>query len=165
MFPCSINLRLAKELHMLPHAIQLDLELFLRIIIACLLGCLIGWERERHRNVVSAGIRTYGAISLGSCAFGIVGLLIIGADASRVASQVVTGIGFLGGGIIFRQGDYITGLTTAATLWATAAVGLSVAFGMYLVAFLTAILIYLLLYLPRMKWWKRISSKIPTKQD
>lgn len=150
---------------MLPHAIQLDLELFLRIIIACLLGCLIGWERERHRNVVSAGIRTYGAISLGSCAFGIVGLLIIGADASRVASQVVTGIGFLGGGIIFRQGDYITGLTTAATLWATAAVGLSVAFGMYLVAFLTAILIYLLLYLPRMKWWKKISSKIPVKQD
>lgn len=150
---------------MLPHTIQLDLELFLRIIIACLLGCLIGWERERHRNVVSAGIRTYGAISLGSCAFGIVGLLIIGADASRVASQVVTGIGFLGGGIIFRQGDYITGLTTAATLWATAAVGLSVAFGMYLVAFLTAILIYLLLYLPRMKWWKKISSKIPVRQD
>lgn len=150
---------------MLPHTLQLDLELFFRIIVACLLGCLIGWERERHRNVVSAGIRTYGAISLGACAFGIVGLLIIGADASRVASQVVTGIGFLGGGIIFRQGDYITGLTTAATLWATAAVGLSVAFGMYLVALLTAILIYLLLYLPRMKWWKIISSKIPIKQD
>jgi len=147
------------------HALTLDLELFFRIIFACLLGCLIGWEREKHRSIVTAGIRTYGAISLGSCAFGIVGLLIIGADASRVAAQVVTGIGFLGGGIIFRQGDYITGLTTAATLWATAAVGLSVAFGMYLVALLTAVLIYLLLYLPRMKWWKVISPKTSTKQD
>jgi putative Mg2+ transporter-C (MgtC) family protein len=151
---------------LLATTIQFDLELFLRIIIACLLGCLIGWERERHRSVVSAGIRTYGAISLGSCAFGIVGMLIVGADASRVAAQVVTGIGFLGGGIIFRQGDYITGLTTAATLWATAAVGLSVAFGMYLVALLTAVLIYLLLYMPRLRLWKKVSSKIPiTKQD
>jgi len=150
---------------MLPHTLQLDLELFLRIIIACLLGCLIGWEREKHRSVVTAGIRTYGAISLGACAYGIVGLLIVGADASRVASQVVTGIGFLGGGIIFRQGDYITGLTTAATLWATAAVGLSVAFGMYLIALLTAVLIYMLLYLPRLKWWKKVSTKLSAKQD
>lgn len=136
-----------------------DLEMFFRIIFACFLGGLIGWERERHRNIVSAGIRTYGAISLGACAFGIVGLYIANADASRVAAQVVTGIGFLGGGIIFRQGDYVTGLTTAATLWATAAVGLAVAFGMYLTSLLTAILIFLLLYLPRMPWWKKISSK------
>jgi putative Mg2+ transporter-C (MgtC) family protein len=150
---------------MIPHTLQLDLELFFRIIVACLLGCLIGWEREKHRTVVTAGIRTYGAISLGSCAFGIVSLLIVGSDPSRVAAQVVTGIGFLGGGIIFRQGDYITGLTTAATLWATAAVGLSVAFGMYLIALLTAVLIYLLLYLPRLKWWKKISSKMATKSD
>jgi putative Mg2+ transporter-C (MgtC) family protein len=136
-----------------------DLEMFFRIIFACFLGGLIGWERERHRNIISAGIRTYGAISLGACAFGIVGLYIADADASRVAAQVVTGIGFLGGGIIFRQGDYVTGLTTAATLWATAAVGLAVAFGMYLTSLLTAILIFLLLYLPRMPWWKKISAK------
>ncbi|VVC74746.1 hypothetical protein AQUSIP_00180 [Aquicella siphonis] len=136
-----------------------DLEMFFRIIFACLLGCVIGWERERHRNIISAGIRTYGAISMGACAFGIVGLYIALDDPSRVAAQVVTGIGFLGGGIIFRQGDYVTGLTTAATLWATAAVGLSVAVGMYLTSVLTSILIFLLLYLPRMAWWKKISSK------
>lgn len=136
-----------------------DLEMFFRIIFACFLGGLIGWERERHRNIVSAGIRTYGAISLGACAFGIVGLYIADSDPARVAAQVVTGIGFLGGGIIFRQGDYVTGLTTAATLWATAAVGLAVAFGMYLTSLLTAILIFLLLYLPRMPWWKKISTK------
>lgn len=136
-----------------------DLEMFFRVTFACLLGCIIGWERERHRNIISAGIRTYGAISMGACAFGIVGLYIAHDDPSRVAAQVVTGIGFLGGGIIFRQGDYVTGLTTAATLWATAAVGLSVAVGMYLTSVLTSILIFLLLYLPRMAWWKRISSK------
>ena len=136
-----------------------DLEMFFRVIFACLLGCVIGWERERHRNIISAGIRTYGAISMGACAFGIVGLYIAQDDPSRVAAQVVTGIGFLGGGIIFRQGDYVTGLTTAATLWATAAVGLTVAVGMYLTSVLTSILIFLLLYLPRMPWWKKISSK------
>ena len=140
-------------------SLQYDFVMFFRVIFACFLGCLIGWERERHRNITSAGIRTYGAISLGACAFGIVSLYIPNADSSRVAAQVVTGIGFLGGGIIFRQGDYVTGLTTAATLWATAAVGLAVSVGMYLTSLLTAILIYLLLYLPRLAWWKKISAK------
>ena len=150
---------------MLTHTIQNDLEMFFRIIFACVLGGLIGWERERHRNIISAGIRTYGAISLGACAFGIVGLYILNSDPSRVASQVVTGIGFLGGGIIFRQGDYVTGLTTAATLWATAAVGLEVSVGMYLTSLLTALLIFLLLYLPRLAWWKKISAKYMTGSD
>jgi putative Mg2+ transporter-C (MgtC) family protein len=136
-----------------------DLEMFFRITFACLLGCIIGWERERHRNIISAGIRTYGAIAMGACTFGIVGLHLADSDPSRIAAQVVTGIGFLGGGIIFRQGDYVTGLTTAATLWATAAIGLAVSVGMYLTSVLTAILIFLLLYFPRMGWWKKISSK------
>lgn len=135
-----------------------ELELFMRVIIACVLGCIIGWERERHRHIVSAGIRTYGAIALGSCVFGLLSLLD-DKEPSRIAAQVVTGIGFLGGGIIFRQGDYVTGLTTAATLWATSAIGLSVSFGLYLMAFLVTILIYLLLYLPRLAWWKKISAK------
>ena len=141
------------------NSFQWDMEMFFRVIFACFLGGLIGWERERHRNIISAGIRTYGAIALGSCAFGIVGLYILNSDPSRVASQVVTGIGFLGGGIIFRQGDYVTGLTTAATLWATAAVGLAVSVGMYLIALLIALLIFLLLYLPRLDWRKKISAK------
>ncbi|MBV9576512.1 MAG: MgtC/SapB family protein [Gammaproteobacteria bacterium] len=144
---------------MITHTLQSDFEMFFRVIFACILGGLIGWERERHRNIVSAGIRTYGAIALGACAFGIVGLYIGDADPSRVAAQVVTGIGFLGGGIIFRQGDYVTGLTTAATLWATAAVGLAVSVGLYLTSVLIAILIFLLLYLPRLNWWKKISAK------
>lgn len=141
---------------------QTDLELLMRVFTAALLGAMIGWERERHG--ISAGIRTYGAISLGACVFGVISLSIIGADASRVAAQVVTGVGFIGGGLIFRQGDYVTGLTTAATLWATSAVGLAVSFGMYMVSILTAILIFLLLYMPRVKWWKKISRKIPREQ-
>ncbi len=134
-----------------------NIEIILRIIIALLLGAIIGWERERHG--VSAGIRTYGAICLGACAFGVVSLSIIGADPSRVAAQVATGVGFLGGGVIFRQDKFINGLTTAATLWATAGVGLAVACGMYTVSILTAILIFLLLYLPRLSWWKKLSAK------
>ena len=144
---------------MVSPTIQIDLEIIFRVVLACVLGGLIGWERERHRNIVSAGIRTYGAISLGACTFGILSYFVTDTDPSRIAAQVVTGIGFLGGGIIFRQGDYVTGLTTAATLWATASVGLAVAFGLYLVAIVIAILIFLLLYLPRLAWWKKISAK------
>ncbi|OGT57419.1 MAG: hypothetical protein A3F14_06065 [Gammaproteobacteria bacterium RIFCSPHIGHO2_12_FULL_43_28] len=139
--------------------LQMDFEIVCRVVLACILGCIIGWERERHRNIVSAGIRTYGAISLGSCVFGILSYIIAGADPSRIAAQVVAGIGFLGGGVIFRQGDYVAGLTTAATIWATASVGLAVAFGLYFVSILIAFMIFMLLYLPRLTWWKRISAK------
>lgn len=143
----------------LPLPLVTDLEIVGRVVVACLLGCLIGWERERHRNIITAGIRTYGAIALGSCVFGLLSYFTIEGDPSRIAAQVVSGIGFLGGGIIFRQGDYVTGLTTAATLWATASVGLSIAYGYYFMGVSTAILIYLLLYMPRVAWWKRISGK------
>ncbi len=136
---------------------QMEVELVLRVILAFLMGGLIGFERERHG--ISAGIRTYGAISLGACVFGIVSANILGADPSRIAAQVATGIGFLGGGVIFRQGDYVSGLTTAATLWATAAVGLAISFGMYSISIVTSILIFLLLYLPRLQWWKKVSRK------
>ena len=134
-----------------------NIEMILRVILSLVLGCILGWERERHG--ISAGIRTYGAISLGACVFGVLSLSIIGADPSRVAAQVATGIGFLCGGVIFREGNHVNGLTTAATLWATAAVGLAVAFGMYAVSVITAGLIFLLLYLSRLPWWKKVSRK------
>ncbi len=144
-------------------SLEPTLEMFFRIFIAFLLGALIGWERERHGiGRSSAGIRTYGAIALGSCVFGILSLSLAGmggADPSRIAAQIVSGIGFLGGGVIFRQESSVSGLTTAATLWATAAVGLAVAFGFYLVSLLTSILIYLLLYLPRLSWWRKFTGR------
>lgn len=143
--------------------LQTDFQMLTRVLVSFLLGAFIGWERERHG--ISAGIRTYGAIALGACVFGIVSLSVAGADPSRIAAQVATGIGFLGGGVIFRQDKYVSGLTTAATLWATAALGLTVAFGMYMIAFLTSILIYLMLYLPRLHWWKKISGKRIVRED
>jgi len=133
-----------------------ELEMILRILFACLLGGILGWERERH-GIYSAGIRTYSAIALGACVFGIISLFIAH-DPTHVAANVITGIGFLGGGIIFRhEGHYVAGVTTAATLWAAAAIGLSIAYGMYLIAVGTTILVYLLLYLPRLPWWHKIS--------
>ena len=143
---------------------QTDVETILRILLSGFLGGLIGWERERHRNIVSAGIRTYGAIAIGACLFGAIsyyaGVHIPGTDSSRIAAQVVTGIGFLGGGIIFRHGDNVSGLTTAATLWATASVGLAIAYGLYIIGITTAILIYLLLCLSRLRWWRKVSPRL-----
>ncbi|MBV8802463.1 MAG: MgtC/SapB family protein [Gammaproteobacteria bacterium] len=141
-----------------PFSLQADLIVIFRVMVAFFLGGLIGWERER--DGISAGIRTYGAISLGACVFGVVSISIIGADPSRIAAQVATGIGFLCGGVIFRQGDYVVGLTTAATLWATSAVGLAISFGMYIIGIMTATLIFILLYLPRLPWWIKLSRKM-----
>ena len=138
--------------------ISFSYDMLLRVLFSSLLGGLLGWERERH-GITTAGIRTYSAIALGACAFGIIGQHITPLDPARFTSQIITGIGFLGGGIIFRQGDYVSGLTTAATLWATSAVGLAVSFGLYIDGVFTTLLIFLLLYLPRMKWWKKISRK------
>lgn len=140
-----------------------DFETIFRIFLSLILGCSIGYERERHG--ISAGIRTYGAISLGACVFGVLSLSIVGADPSRIAAQVSTGIGFLCGGVIFREGNHVNGLTTAATLWATAALGLAVAFGMYAVSIITTVFVYLLLYLPRLKFWKKFIHKVKSSNN
>lgn len=138
--------------------IYADVEIGMRIILAVLLGAMIGYERERHG--ISAGIRTYGAIALGACVFGVLSFSVGGADPSRIAAQVATGIGFLCGGVIFRDGSHVNGLTTAATIWTTSAVGLAISFGMYFTGIVTTGLIYLLLYMSRLKWWKKISPKV-----
>ncbi|WP_369015568.1 MgtC/SapB family protein, partial [Escherichia coli] len=89
-----------------------------------MLGAIIGWQREHHGR--EAGIRTYMAASLGACAFGLVSNAI--GDQGRISAGIVTGVGFIGAGIILRDAGRVTGLTTAATLWASAAVGLSAAY-------------------------------------
>jgi putative Mg2+ transporter-C (MgtC) family protein len=124
-----------------------------RALYAAFLGALVGLERHLHG--ITAGVRTYAAVSLGACAFGLVSLHAVpaAADPTRIASAVVAGIGFLGAGIIIRDAGRTTGLTTAATIWATAAVGLATAFKMYLLAALTAVLIFLLLALHHLPGW------------
>jgi putative Mg2+ transporter-C (MgtC) family protein len=123
----------------------LELSMAARLLYAAVLGICIGLERERHNR--SAGIRTYAAISMGACGFGLISMHVNAPDPTRIAAQVVSGIGFIGAGIIFRQSDRITGLTTAATVWATAAVGLAVAYKMLVLPALMAILLYCLLAL------------------
>ena len=115
-------------------------DALLRLTFACALGGVIGFERElRDRE---AGIRTHLLVSLGSALFTIVsaygfhefltnGGNIVRADPSRIAAQIVTGIGFLGAGAIIREGLSIRGLTTAATLWVVAAIGMACGAGYY----------------------------------
>lgn len=130
----------------------------IQAVVAAFLGGFVGWERERHGR--EAGIRTYAAVSLGACIFGLVSThLSETGDKARIAAQVVSGVGFLGAGVILREGGQVTGLTTAATLWATAAVGLAIAFQMYALGILTAIIIYVLLALHHFPGWQRIKSK------
>ena len=114
------------------------LELMLRITIACVCGALIGMERTIRLK--EAGIRTHTIVALGAALMMIVskyGFLDAvryqgNFDASRIASCVVTGISFLGAGVIFVRGNSIKGLTTAAGIWATAGIGLALGAGLYI---------------------------------
>jgi putative Mg2+ transporter-C (MgtC) family protein len=132
----------------MPDDIAHQLDLALRLLIASVLGAAIGLEREIHDH--PAGMRTHLLVALGSALFtvmsifGFVGVVAgQGAvDPSRVAAQIVTGIGFLGAGAILKYGTSVRGLTTAASLWATAAIGVAVGTGAYVLsAIATAIVL------------------------
>lgn len=105
------------------------LDMTIKLVLAVLLGGVIGFEREVHGR--PAGLRTHILVCLGATTFTIVSISFAGSstDPSRIASQVVTGIGFLGAGTIIRQGSIIRGLTTAASLWTVAAIGVAVGVG------------------------------------
>lgn len=124
-------------------------EAFLRLAAAAGLGGAVGLERElRDRD---AGLRTHILVSVGAALFALVGAYGFrefprGVDPTRVAAGIVTGIGFLGAGAIIRQGFTVRGLTTAATLWVVAAIGLSAGAGYYSGAVLTTVLVLLLLW-------------------
>jgi putative Mg2+ transporter-C (MgtC) family protein len=130
-------------------------ESLLRLALAAALGGLIGIERELRER--EAGLRTHLLVALGSALFTIVsaygfhafltsGQSVIRADPTRIAAQIVTGIGFLGAGAIIRQGLSVRGLTTAATLWVVAAIGLAAGAGYYSAAVITTALVLFSLY-------------------
>lgn len=118
---------------------DIDADVVGRVAAALALGALVGFEREVADQ--PAGLRTHITVALGACLFGVVSTLgflefrsprapsNIQVDVTRVASQVVVGIGFLGAGVIFRQGGTVRNLTTAASLWVTAAIGLATGVG------------------------------------
>jgi putative Mg2+ transporter-C (MgtC) family protein len=130
-----------------------QLDIVLRLLLAAALGAGIGYQRERANK--PAGLRTHTLICLGSALFTIVSIFGFadGVDPSRVAAGVVTGIGFIGAGVIFRgmRGDRVMGLTTAASVWITAAIGLAAGVGMYLIAFVIAVITVLVLMIPKVK--------------
>jgi putative Mg2+ transporter-C (MgtC) family protein len=111
-----------------------------RLLLAAGLGAAIGLEREYRRK--PAGLRTNILIAIGSALFTILSLSMTAgtADQSRVASQIVTGIGFLGGGAILRNRDTVHGMTTAATIWVNAAIGIACGVGQYALASVTTAL-------------------------
>jgi uncharacterized membrane protein YhiD involved in acid resistance len=114
-----------------------QLEIILRLLLAGLLGGLVGLERDLRDY--PAGLRTMALVTLGAALFMEVSRLT--GDEDRIAAQVVTGIGFIGAGVIFRQGLDVKGVTTAATIWAMAAVGLAIGRELYIVAIVATLVI------------------------
>jgi putative Mg2+ transporter-C (MgtC) family protein len=135
---------------------SIEFILMVRVLLAATLGGIIGWERENHNR--DAGVRTYMAVAVGACAFSIISSHVPG-ETTRIAAQVVTGMGFIGAGVILQVKGRVQGLTTAATLWATAAVGMASAFGMYLLSGLTALLILGTLGIHHLPGWSKFVKK------
>lgn len=111
---------------------NVDLEIALRLLISFGIGTAIGLEREYRSK--AAGLRTMIMICLGSTVFTEISINLGGANPDRLAANIVTGIGFLGGGVIFKDGLTITGITTATTIWISAALGMAVGAGEYFIA-------------------------------
>ncbi len=124
----------------------IQVEYLVRIFVAACLGILIGSERKNRNK--SAGIRTHVIVALGAALIMVVSkygfMDVERADAARVAAQVVSGIGFLGAGVIFVRNNLVNGLTTAAGIWATAGVGLALGSGMYVVGISSALMVLLI---------------------
>ena len=112
-----------------------QLYFFAQIILSIFLGAVIGWHREKRGK--AAGARTYALVTAGAALFTILSANIFPDDPARIAAQIVTGIGFLGAGAILHKESAIVGLTTAAGLWITAAIGMAVGSRYYLLAILT----------------------------
>lgn len=132
-----------------------QVEGIFRVIVAGAVAALIGFERERVGK--PAGIRTYSLVGMGAAIFTVVGIVAFGAGdaASRVAAQIVTGIGFLGAGTILHMKRRVVGLTTAAGLWVSAAVGMAIGGGLYLLGIASGIVMFLLLQFLRPEWLVR----------
>ncbi len=130
------------------------LEAILRFLLAVALGTVIGFQRERAGK--AAGLRTHILVGSGAALFTLVSIYGFGAegvDISRIAAGVVVGVGFIGAGVILRgqREEEVAGLTTAATIWATAAIGLAAGTGMYLLSVIATAVILGILLLPKIR--------------
>lgn len=134
-------------------SLAMNFTFFLRIVVACLCGAAVGTERSRRFK--EAGIRTHCVVACAAAVFMILSKYCFadlgtafagdrGADPARIAAQVVSGLGFLGAGVIFKNGNSIKGLTTAAGLWATAAIGMAIGSGMQLIGIFSTLILVIL---------------------
>lgn len=137
-------------------ALSPTLEFIIRLLVASLIGAIIGFERKYRAK--GAGVGTHVLVAIGAALFMIVSQHgFAGAnrfDAARVAAGVVSGIGFLGGGIILKQQNRVSGLTTAAGLWVTAAMGLAIGSGLYILAASCALIVLIWSYITNILTYK-----------
>jgi putative Mg2+ transporter-C (MgtC) family protein len=147
-------------------------EPLLRLTVGLVLGAAVGWERELQR--MPAGFRTHALVGLGSAIFTVVSAFAFpgpATDPTRIAAQIVTGVGFLGGGAILHYRGNVRGLTTAASLWAVSAIGMAAGAGLYVVAVGAALLVVVtLVLLDRLesyarRRWNIATDPAPTAQD
>jgi len=122
-----------------------EIEMVGKLILSAILGLILGYEREIHKR--PAGLRTHSLVCMGATLFTMISISFTGnyVDASRIAAGVVTGIGFIGGGLIYKSEDRVIGLTTAAELWVLGAIGLAVGIGYYFAAIVTTIIVLFIL--------------------
>lgn len=148
-------------------------EAFGQLLLAAFLGMIVGMEREISRK--SAGMRTYALISSGSAFFTLLSILLYdqlgrptpGLDPSRIISQIVVGVGFIGAGLIIFQGSKVQGLTTAAGIWVVAAIGMAVGLKFYDIAVFASVLtiaIFILLWNIEERIVKKFSNNPPHDQ-
>lgn len=146
--------------------VAINLIVFMNLLGALALGLVIGYERSFHGR--AAGMRTYGLVCMASAAITVIAgypnfwyggqaTVMVGADPTRVIQGIVTGVGFLGAGVIMREGFNISGLTTAASIWAASAIGVMVGVGFYAAAILLT-----LLSAASMMWVSRLESWLPS---
>lgn len=142
--------------------IKVELIIVSKLIVSFILGAFIGLDRERHGR--DAGIRTYAAVCIGATLFTAIAAHLVNdiAAVSRIIANIVTGVGFLGAGIIYRNSAAGSshGLTTAATVWCTAAVGAAVGLSMFIIATVSALAIFFLLSLHHQKWYVKWKKKM-----
>ncbi|MGB9793226.1 MAG: MgtC/SapB family protein, partial [Thermacetogeniaceae bacterium] len=128
-------------------------EIILRMAVSLLVGLIIGYERSKNQK--PAGIRTYSLVCIGSTLFMIVSAYGLSntvpiqgfrMDPGRIAAQIVTGIGFLGAGVIWKDRGNVRGLTTAANLWVTAGLGMAIGLGLYFLTLISVVCIFIALY-------------------
>jgi len=139
----------------------LEVDIATKLIVSAILGMIVGLDREIRGK--PAGLRTHILVCVGAALFTIVSVVVEGGLDTRIASGIVTGIGFLGAGMIFHAENKVSGLTTAAEIWVLGAIGIAVGFGLYFAAIVATILVIFVLK-PGKLLEKRMDEKLRKKR-